>query len=123
MLLESEAFLTELTRMFQKSRDSGSLVITMKRWDGHEKPKPRDLEKKPPKNKKLKKKLEKLQSIAPAQTKEYKCLLRAVLGSRKISTVVTPQEAMKFQASYSILLRGNIDGLRKKEKKKAAAAN
>lgn len=60
-------------------------------------------------DKKLKKKLEKLQSTTSAQTKEYKCLLRAVLGSRKISTVVTPQEAMKFQASYSILLRGKLN--------------
>ncbi|XP_022662821.1 signal recognition particle 14 kDa protein-like [Varroa jacobsoni] len=123
MLLETESFLTELTRMFQKSREAGSLVITMKRWDGHDKPTPRNIDKKPPKTKKVKKKLEKLRSL-PTPPKEYRCLLRAALGSRKISTVVSPQEAIKFQASYSTLLRGNIDGLRKKDnKKKAAAAN
>lgn len=50
MLLETESFLTELTRMFQKSKEAGSLVITMKRWDGHDKPTPRDIDKKPPKS-------------------------------------------------------------------------
>ncbi|GFR28132.1 hypothetical protein TNCT_94811, partial [Trichonephila clavata] len=31
VLLENEAFLSELTRLFQKSRNAGSLYITMKR--------------------------------------------------------------------------------------------
>lgn len=51
MLLENESFLFELTKMFEKGKNSGSVVITMKRWDGRSKPIPRDLDKKPLKSK------------------------------------------------------------------------
>nr|4UE5_B Chain B, SRP14 [Canis lupus familiaris] len=33
VLLESEQFLTELTRLFQKCRLSGSVFITLKKYD------------------------------------------------------------------------------------------
>nr|3JAJ_S4 Chain S4, SRP14 [Oryctolagus cuniculus]3JAN_S4 Chain S4, SRP14 [Oryctolagus cuniculus] len=35
VLLESEQFLTELTRLFQKCRTSGSVYITLKKYDGN----------------------------------------------------------------------------------------
>ncbi|MBZ3873087.1 Protein phosphatase 1 regulatory subunit 14B [Sciurus carolinensis] len=34
VLLESEQILTELTRLFQKSRWSGSVYVTLKKYDG-----------------------------------------------------------------------------------------
>ncbi|KAH8027069.1 hypothetical protein HPB51_002014 [Rhipicephalus microplus] len=88
-------FLSELTKLFQKNRSSGSIYITMKRYDGKTKPKPRP---------------EKLAANPIQPPAEYKCLLRAHAGSNKISTV-----------AYANLLKGNIDGLKKKDKKKSTA--
>uniref|UniRef100_A0A1D5RHB4 Signal recognition particle 14 kDa protein n=2 Tax=Macaca TaxID=9539 RepID=A0A1D5RHB4_MACMU len=99
VLLESEQFLTELTRLFQKCRTSGSVYITLKKYDGRTKPIP---------------KKGTVEGFEPA---DNKCLLRATDGKKKISTV-----------AYSNLLRANMDGLKKRDKKnktkktKAAAA-
>ncbi|KAH0514612.1 Signal recognition particle 14 kDa protein [Microtus ochrogaster] len=88
VLLESEQFLTELTRLFQKCRSSGSVYITLKKYDGRTKPTPRK------------------SSVEGLEPAENKCLLRATDGKRKISTV-----------AYSNLLRANMDGLKKRDKK------
>ncbi|XP_064421095.1 signal recognition particle 14 kDa protein isoform X2 [Latimeria chalumnae] len=87
VLLENDQFLTELTRLFQKCRTTGSVYITLKKYDGRTKPVPR---KGLPEN------------FEPAD----KCLLRATDGKKKISTV-----------AYSNLLRAHMDGLKKKDKK------
>ncbi|XP_075469472.1 signal recognition particle 14 kDa protein [Ascaphus truei] len=99
VLLESEQFLTELTRLFQKCRTSGSVYITLKKYDGRTKPVPR---KGHP------------EVFEPA---DNKCLLRATDGKKKISAVVSSKEVNKFQMAYSNLLRANMDGLKKKDKK------
>nr|XP_033808766.1 signal recognition particle 14 kDa protein [Geotrypetes seraphini] len=99
VLLESEQFLTELTRLFQKCRTTGSVYVTLKKYDGRTKPVPR---KGHPEN------------FEPA---DNKCLLRATDGKKKISTVVSSKEVNKFQMAYSNLLRANMDGLKKKDKK------
>ncbi|XP_049634875.1 signal recognition particle 14 kDa protein [Suncus etruscus] len=98
VLLESEQFLTELTRLFQKCRLTGSVFITLKKYDGRTKPTPRKGS---------------LDGFEPAD----KCLLRATDGKRKISTVVSSKEVNKFQMAYSNLLRANMDGLKKRDKK------
>ncbi|XP_027028665.1 signal recognition particle 14 kDa protein isoform X2 [Tachysurus fulvidraco] len=92
-------FLTELTRLFQKCRTSGSVVITLKKYDGRTKPVPR---KGHP------------ETFEPA---DNKCLIRASDGKKKISTVVSTKEVIKFQMAYSNLLRAHMDGLKKKDKK------
>ncbi|XP_034350130.1 signal recognition particle 14 kDa protein isoform X3 [Arvicanthis niloticus] len=79
VLLESEQFLTELTRLFQKCRSSGSVFITLKKYDGRTKPIPRK------------------SSVEGLEPAENKCLLRATDGKRKISTVVSSKEVNKFQ--------------------------
>lgn len=99
VLLESEQFLTELTRLFQKCRSSGSVFITLKKYDGRTKPIPRK------------------SSVEGLEPAENKCLLRATDGKRKISTVVSSKEVNKFQMAYSNLLRANMDGLKKRDKK------
>ncbi|KAL7861822.1 hypothetical protein SRHO_G00132630 [Serrasalmus rhombeus] len=99
VLLENDAFLTELTRLFQKCRTSGSVVITLKKYDGRTKPAPR---KGHP------------ETFEPA---DNKCLIRASEGKKKISTVVSTKEVIKFQMAYSNLLRAHMDGLKKKDKK------
>ncbi|XP_050404518.1 signal recognition particle 14 kDa protein [Patella vulgata] len=97
MLLENDAFLSELTRMFQRSKNSGSVSITMKRWDGHNKPKPR--------------------TGNPPEPTEYKCLFRATARNKKISTVVSQKDVTKFQMAYCTLLKGNLVALKRGEKK------
>ncbi|XP_077905971.1 signal recognition particle 14 kDa protein isoform X2 [Ictidomys tridecemlineatus] len=79
VLLESEQFLTELTRLFQKCRLSGSVYITLKKYDGRTKPTPRK------------------GSVEGVEPSDNKCLLRATDGKKKISTVVSSKEVNKFQ--------------------------
>ncbi|XP_068107780.1 signal recognition particle 14 kDa protein [Hyperolius riggenbachi] len=102
VLLESEQFLTELTRLFQKCRTTGSVFITIKKYDGRTKPIPRGHTR---------------GHADGSEPAENKCLLRATDGKKKISTVVSSKEVNKFQMAYSNLLRANMDGLKKKDKK------
>ncbi|XP_064182262.1 signal recognition particle 14 kDa protein isoform X1 [Anguilla rostrata] len=131
VLLENDSFLTELTRLFQKCRTTGSVYITLKKYDGRTKPTPR---KGNP------------ETFEPV---DNKCLIRASDGKKKISTVVSSKEVNKFQMivglsrvysclshnarwdrlqhppsipdqdkqAYSNLLRAHMDGLKKKDKK------
>ncbi|KAK3094092.1 hypothetical protein FSP39_024062 [Pinctada imbricata] len=100
VLLENDTFLSELTKLFQKGKSSGSLSLTMKRYDGRTKPEPR-------------------KGSLP-EPHEYKCLVRATLGNKKISTVINQKDVNKFQMAYANVLKGNMDGLKKKDKKSAA---
>ncbi|KAK2174457.1 hypothetical protein NP493_801g02019 [Ridgeia piscesae] len=100
VLLENDAFLTELTKLFQKSKSSGSLNITMKKYDGRTKPKPREGHTQVP------------------DAAEHKCLIRATLANKKLSTVVSQRDMNKFQLAYANVLKANMDGLKKKEKTK-----
>ncbi|PSN43885.1 Signal recognition particle 14 kDa protein [Blattella germanica] len=103
VLLENEVFLSELTRMFQRSRNHGSVTLTMKRYDGRTKPTPREGRKPLP------------------EPTEYMCLMRATLRNKKITTVVHPKDVNKFQQAYCNLLKGNLDGLKKLKKTKTKA--
>ncbi|XP_043554111.1 signal recognition particle 14 kDa protein isoform X1 [Chiloscyllium plagiosum] len=98
-ILGQYKFLTELTRLFQKCRTTGSIYLTMKKYDGRTKPVPR---KGNP------------DTFDPA---DNKCLLRATDGKKKISTVISSKEVNRFQMAYSNLLRAHMDGLKKKDKR------
>ena len=51
---------------------------------------------------------------------EYKCLVRATDGrKKKISTVVSGKELVKFQDSFETILKANMDNLKKRERKKS----
>ncbi|XP_023940007.1 signal recognition particle 14 kDa protein [Bicyclus anynana] len=105
VLLGNEEFLTELSKLFQKARTSGSVTMTMKRYDGRTKPHPRD-------------------GTPAVKDPEYKCLVRAQSRSKKISTVIEQGDVEKFTMAYSNLLKTSVNGLKrlKKPKKKAMAA-
>ncbi|KAK2584980.1 hypothetical protein KPH14_008511 [Odynerus spinipes] len=102
VFLENDAFLVELTRLFDKSRLSGSVMLTIKRFNGHNKPVPR--KGKPP---------------LPIPS-EFLCLVRATFRSKKISTVIHSKDVNKFQQAYWNLLKTNINGLKKLKKVKSA---
>ncbi|KAK0086790.1 hypothetical protein PV325_002510 [Microctonus aethiopoides] len=104
VLLGNDEFLNELTRLFEKSRLSGSVVLTIKRFNGHNKPIPREGHQPLPK------------------PTEYLCLVRASLRSKKISTVIHSKDVNKFQQAYWSLLKTNINGMKKLKKVKSAKA-
>ncbi|XP_077999553.1 signal recognition particle 14 kDa protein-like [Glandiceps talaboti] len=96
--LENDAFLTELTKLFQKTRTSGSVYVTMKKYHGQTKPKPKD------------------KKTDPHEHLEHKCLVRATNGKRKITTVISSKDVTKFQMAYVTVLKANMDNLKKKDK-------
>ncbi|RTG85517.1 multidrug resistance protein, MATE family [Schistosoma bovis] len=98
---EKFQFLTSLHKLFNQSKSSGSLYITMKRYDGRVKPIP--------------KRVQKVKDVHV--TSENSCLLRATLGNQKISTVVHQKDMNRFNQAYSNLLKANIDGLKKRDKR------
>jgi signal recognition particle subunit SRP14 len=102
VLLENDQFMTELTKFYQKAKSAGTVIVTMKRYDGRTKPVPRSV---------------KAAVSNPPEPQEYKCLIRANMGSKKLSTVVLAKDLNKFQVAYSNLIRGNIELKKKSDKK------
>lgn len=102
VLLDNDGFLNQLTLLFNKSRASGSVFITMKQYHGETKPKPRHLKPSDPN---------------PHATGEPRCLFRATNGKTKLSTVVMHKDVNKFQMAYAALMKANIDNLKKRDKK------
>ncbi|KAG3272427.1 SRP14-like [Ictidomys tridecemlineatus] len=89
VLLESKQFLKELTRLSQKCWLLSSVYITLKKKG----------------------------SVEGVEPSDNKCLLRAMDGKKKIITMVSSKEVNTFQMAYSNLLRANMDGLKKRQKK------
>lgn len=94
MYCEADTFLNELHKLFERKKKGGTVWVTMKRTNM----KPRKSQKQ--------------------NTEEYKCLIRATDGKRKIATAVSASEYLKFQASYGLILRAQMDALKKREKLK-----
>lgn len=110
MIYEDQAqFLTELSQMFATGRENGKSVwITMKRYDGRTKRNPRKPNDKPKDTSKT--------PICDGDLhpKEYKCLVRAKLGNKRISCAVAQKDLPKFQTTYSNLLKENISNTDKR---------
>ncbi|XP_076060250.1 signal recognition particle 14 [Oratosquilla oratoria] len=107
--MTNDVFMSELTLMFHNARSQGQVTVTMKRYDGRTKPHPKP------------RRLKKGKIITPdplPEPEEYSCLLRARSKKKKISTVVSPTEALKFQLQFAQFLRSNMDGLKKEKKSK-----
>ncbi|RUS19285.1 signal recognition particle, SRP9/SRP14 subunit [Endogone sp. FLAS-F59071] len=110
-ILDNDAFLTQLTRCFEKSKKAGTLYITMKRQPV-----------KPPK--KSKKNADKDTPMPDASTdddSEHPCLVRAVVKNTKISTLVQASDADRFQFAYGNIIKVHMDSLKKKDRKAKAA--
>merc|ERR1711911_46925 len=99
VLLENEAFLSALVSMYNKSKLAGSIIVTLKRYDGRTKPAPRG-------------------ELVPPEPDEYSCLYRASLRSEKISTIVKADGLAVFQTSFSNVIKSNMDALKKLKKNK-----
>ena len=113
VLLENDAFLTELTKLYERTRAKGSVSCMMKITKPTNKPRPKGTKRPDPT-------LEEIR--APGS--EYGVLVRASDGKRKVSTFVKPEKASKFSKSYQTIQLAYLDGLSaetKKKKKKPTA--
>ncbi|KAH9727295.1 Signal recognition particle 14 kDa protein [Citrus sinensis] len=97
-LLQPDPFLNELTSMFERNRDKGSVWVTFKRSS-------------------MKSKSQKNKMATAGEPVEYRCLIRATDGKQKISTTVGAKDHQRFQASYATLLKAHMAALKKRERK------
>ncbi|KAL2920869.1 Signal recognition particle 14 kDa protein [Bienertia sinuspersici] len=96
--LNSDSFLNELTAMFERSTEKGSVWVTLKRSS-------------------MKSKVHKNKMNTAGEAIDYRCLIRATDGKKKISTTVGPKEHQRFQASYATILKAHMTSLKKRERK------
>jgi len=94
VLLEPDAFLTQLTKILDRSRKSGSVYVTFKRCTPGCKP-------------------------GSSTDVEPCCLVRAVGPGLKFSAMVSSRSYQRFMQSYGNILKVSLDSLKKREKKKA----
>ncbi|CAN4082589.1 unnamed protein product [Withania somnifera] len=96
--LQPDPFLNELTSMFERTTEHGSVWVTLKHCFD-----------------KSKVQLNKMKTSG--ENIEFKCLIRATDGKKNISTMVGPKDHQRFQASYAILLKARLTALKKRERK------
>lgn len=95
--LDTDPFLNDLNKLFERNKESGSVTCTMKRSNMVSK-----------KHKKYK------------EAGDFSCLLRATDGKKKLSTTVGAKDHGKFQMSYATILKAHTGALKRREKVKAA---
>ncbi|CAI7814692.1 unnamed protein product [Closterium sp. NIES-54] len=95
-----------LTKLYERHKGAGTVWVTLKRSNLRKKPK--GGEKKAGGDD-----VEEDESSAA----EYRCVVRATDGKRKISTLLGPREHAKFQAAYALVLKAHMDSLKRKEKR------
>ncbi|PKA54627.1 Signal recognition particle 14 kDa protein [Apostasia shenzhenica] len=98
VLLQPDPFLNELTNMYERTKEKGSVWVTLKRSSM--------------KCKAKRKKLENSGEII-----DYRCLVRATDSKRTISTVLSAKDYLRFQASYATILKAHMNALKKRERK------
>ncbi|CDP00874.1 unnamed protein product [Coffea canephora] len=96
--LQPDPFLNELTDMFERSTEKGSVWVTLKYSSD-------------------KSKLQRNKIKTAGEKIEYKCLIRATDGKRTISTLVGQKDHQRFQASYATILKARMTALKKRERK------
>ncbi|XP_038710509.1 signal recognition particle 14 kDa protein-like [Tripterygium wilfordii] len=98
VLLQPDPFLNELTSMFERSTEKGSVWVTLKRSS-------------------LKSKVKRNKTATAGEPIEYRCLVRATDGKKTISTSVGAKDHLRFQSSYATILKAHMTSLKKKERK------
>ena len=118
VLLENDQFLSEMTKMYERNREKGSVWTTMKSSLCLNRPqrRKRATEKYEEKEEEEDKKGDDDEGNDdnPARC----CLVRCTDGKRKISTRVYATKAEKFAAAFTLVQKASMDGLKEKEKKK-----
>ena len=114
VLLENDQFLSEMTKMYERNREKGSVWTTMKSSLCLNRPTRR---------RKRATTTEKDDFDDDDEGKKNNtgtrcCLVRCTDGKRKISTRVYATKAEKFAAAFTLVQKASMDGLKEKEKKK-----
>ncbi|XP_053947064.1 signal recognition particle 14 kDa protein [Anastrepha obliqua] len=106
VLLDNSSFIIRLEKFANSAKKDSSFTVTFKRYNGHERPKPRE------------------GRPALPEPETYLCLMRAQMKSKKISTIVRQEDVPKMMSMYAQFMKSNMDGLKrvKKVKSKAKAA-
>jgi len=109
VVLENDAFLTALNNLYIKTKGSGSVWITCKKFVDKKEERHAGADQPGPK--------------AATQKKidsEPKCLIRATDGKSKISTHVRQKDVVRFQMAYGNIVKVHMDNLKKREKSRKA---
>ena len=119
VLLENDQFLSEMTKMYERNREKGSVWTTMKSslcLNRPQRRRKRATEKDEEEEEEEDKKGDDDEGNDnnPARC----CLVRCTDGKRKISTRVYANKAEKFAAAFTLVQKASMDGLKEKEKKK-----
>ncbi|KAI9033264.1 signal recognition particle, SRP9/SRP14 subunit [Hyaloraphidium curvatum] len=116
----NDLFLNSLSTMYQNSREKGTVWVTMKRYS-YIKKSERRKEESAAKGRDSDEDMEDAEgSLATDEGKEYPCIVRAVSGKRKLSTLVHPPDMDRFLTALSNLSRVHMDALKKKERVRGA---
>lgn len=107
VLLELDPFLNELTKLYENTKKSGTVWVTLKRSTLQRQKKRKKPEETP---------------AQAAEAPEFRCLVRATDGKKKISCSLTAKDHQRFQTSYATVLKAHMDSLKKKEKNKKSSA-
>ena len=118
VLLENDQFLSEMTKMYERNREKGSVWTTMKSslcLNRPQRRRKRATEKDEEEEEEEDKKGDDDEgNNNPARC----CLVRCTDGKRKVSTRVYANKAEKFAAAFTLVQKASMDGLKEKEKKK-----
>ncbi|KAF5185171.1 Signal recognition particle protein [Thalictrum thalictroides] len=98
VLLQPDPFLSELTNMYERSTEKGSVWVTFKRSS-------------------MKSKVARNKMESKGEAIEFRCLIRATDGKKTISTSVSAKDHQRFQASYATVLKAHMHALKKRERK------
>ena len=115
VLLENDQFLSEMTKMYERNREKGSVWTTMKSSLCLNRPTRRRRKRTTTTEK---------DDFDDDEGKNNTgggtrcCLVRCTDGKRKISTRVYATKAEKFAAAFTLVQKASMDGLKEKEKKK-----
>ena len=114
MRLDPEAFIEQLHKLHLSSKSSGSMQLSMKRFRGAPGKKIRNGLSRFNKEAAAKER----QEVAAKGTDESgKCIVRATVKKKKISTIVALEDLPEFHRSLSNIMNVHMDGLRKRGKK------
>lgn len=100
VLLDADPFLNELTKLYEGTRESGTVWVTLKRSSLQSKGKRKS----------------NIDGSLVAES-QFRCLVRATDGKKKISTLLSAKDHHRFQMAYATVLKAHMDTLKKREKK------
>ncbi|KAJ8329021.1 hypothetical protein BDV3_006312 [Batrachochytrium dendrobatidis] len=103
VLLSNDEFLSCLHELMLRSKEKGSVYLTMKRYAY--------------KQLKSAKKSEDAKSILHSKDTQYQTLMRATFGNKKLSTLVDSSNLVQFTDKYQTVTRLHMDSLKKKDRK------